>query len=631
MTGGNELTHWLRALFHASPMAIGFSRDGTMLDANAPYVTMFGFAGVDDLRGRSLLEQIAPSHRADIIDKIQRRARGEETPSSYLTRGVRRDGHEFPFEVTTCRVVVPDGPLTIAFIRDVSDRERTQVELTAALEMFRTLAEAALEGVTFHEQGRILLMNDAGARMLGYRPEELIGTSVVDLCMPEFREASMASFRTAARPFEVVARHRDGHGVPIEIHPRELVHQGGGTRRIAVVRDLTERKQAEAARAAFEERVRRSEQLESLGALAGGVAHDFNNLLTIITSEATLARRAGASGAIADALRSIEHATDRAAELCRQMLAYGGRATIDRQRVELSALVRGTAEVLDAAMTKRAVLVHTLAPELDELVGDPTQLRQVLLNLVLNACEAVTSSTAEIRVTTGATTLEAPLTAGLAGAGELPAGRYVWLEVADPGAGMDAATVARMFDPFFTTKFMGRGLGMASVLGIVRGHGGAIQVESAPGAGTRVRVLLPVAPRTAAATFPDVTPPRGSQARGIVLVVDDEPAIRNATERLLDGYGFDVLLAPDGAAAVAAFTANADHIRAIVMDISMPVMDGVTAAAEIRRLAPRIPIILVTGHAAARPDALEASGANELLEKPYASNRLVELLRRLTR
>lgn len=479
---GAEPHHWLRALFHDSPMAIGFSRDGMMLDANARYLATFGYDSVEELRATSLLLQIAPSHRDDIIAKIKRRASGEAVETTYLTRGVRRDGSEFPFEITTCRVTVPDGPLTIAFIRDVSERERAAAETKAALEMFRTLSSAALEGVYVHEAGKIVLVNHAGAAMVGALPEQLIGSSVLDLCTPQTRPRAQASIATGSNePYEVMAQRLDGGTLPIEIRPRVLTSAGSG--RIAVIRDLSEQKKAEAERAVLEERVRRTDKLESLGTLAAGVAHDFNNILTIIMTEAAVARAESRSGRrVEDNLAAIEHASERAAELCRQMLAYSGRAHIDRRRLDLSALVADTAAMLEAAAGRRASLRHELASGLGPVLGDATQLRQVLLNLVLNSCEALPSPS-EILLRTGTSHREGD---------ELPAGEYAWFEVIDHGSGMEATTVARMFDPFFTTKVIGRGLGMAAVMGIVRGHRGAIDVDSAPGRGTRIRVSLPV-------------------------------------------------------------------------------------------------------------------------------------------
>jgi PAS domain S-box-containing protein len=480
---GDEPQHWLRALFNDSPMAIGFSRDGMMLDANAAYLATFGYERFDELRGTSLLLQIAPSHRDEIITKIKRRAAGEEVETTYLTRGLRRDGTEFPFEITTCRVTVPDGPLTIAFIRDISERERAAAEVTAALEMFRTLSSAALEGVYVHDRGRIVLVNHAGAAMVGATPEQLIGLSVLDLCTPETRPLAEASIAEGSNePLEVIARRLDGGTLPIEVRPRVLAHQGR-SRRIAVIRDLSEQKKAEAERAVLDERVRRSDKLESLGTLAAGVAHDFNNILTIIMSEAAVARGQSRTGAsVDDNLSAIEHAAERAAELCRQMLAYSGRAHIDRRRLDLSALVADTAAMLEAAVGRRASLRQELASGLGPVMGDATQLRQVLLNLVLNACEALPAPS-ELLIRTGSSHRAGD---------EVPAGDYAWFEVIDHGSGMEAATVAKMFDPFFTTKVMGRGLGMAAVLGIVRGHRGAIDVDSALGRGTRIRVSLPV-------------------------------------------------------------------------------------------------------------------------------------------
>ena len=265
---------------------------------------------------------------------------------------------------------------------------------------------------------------------------------------------------------------------------RTLVHQGRPTR-VTVVRDITDRKRIEAEQRALAERVRQAQKLESLGVLAGGVSHDFNNILTVISNGVALAKReAGLGAATVAHLDSIAVAAERAADLCRQMLAYAGKARLERETVQLSALVAEMSNMLEASWRKlsrgrrsRAIL----PPHLPTLVGDATQIRQILMNLVLNASEAISGSNGSICISTGTGSYDATAVARSAAGGKQKAGVYVWLEVKDDGIGTDAPTLAQMFDPFFSTKSPGRGLGMAAVLGSCVATRGAIDVESSPG------------------------------------------------------------------------------------------------------------------------------------------------------
>ena len=403
-----EAQSWLRALFDESPAAIAFSRDGLMLDANPTYARLFGHESAVELRGRSLLEQIAPSHRAHIIEMITQRARGEPLPTRYQSRGRRKDGSEFPFEITTTRVVVADGPLTIAFITDVTERVAAVDALKASEERFRTLSGAAFEGVFVHAEGKILLANQAGAAMYGFDPASMVGASLMDLTAPESRPIVLEHLRSGATdPYEATARRLDGTTFVVEVRGRTLSLQGRPTR-VTVIRDITERKRAEVEQRALGERVRQAQKLESLGVLAGGVAHDFNNILTVIINEAALARRETGVGAAPLAhLESITLAARRAADLCRQMLAYAGQARLEREPVDLGALVAEMASMLEASISKRAAFSRALAPALPPLLGDATQLRQVVMNLVINASEAVSGPNGTIRVTTGVGELDA--------------------------------------------------------------------------------------------------------------------------------------------------------------------------------------------------------------------------------
>ncbi len=588
---------WLQATYDESPLAIAFSRDGVMLDANAAYAKLFGFRNADELRGIAVIDQIAPSERARITEIIAQRASGQDAPVHYRTRGLRKDGTEFPFEITTRRIVVEDGALTMAFIRDVAELQESE-------EKFRTLSAAAFEGVFIHAEGKVVLANEAGAAMYGYTPESMVGVSLMDLTAPESRELVAENVRRGVTgPYEAVGMRKDGSTFIGEGRGRSLLHHDVPIR-VVVIRDVTEQK-------ALAERMRRAQKLESLGALASGVAHDFNNVLTIITNSVELAKTGKDT---ATHLENISIAATRATELCRQMLAYAGKGALAREAVDASTLVSEMLGMLDASVGQKATLVRDLAPSLPMIFGDATQIRQVVLNLVLNATESITQPRGRVVVSTGVAEYGVGAFAKSAAGGEPKPGTYVHVEVRDDGAGMDAATVAHMFDPFFTTKLAGRGLGMATVLGIMRGHDGAIDVESNPGRGTRVRVFFPG------------EPPRTPALRGVILVVDDESGVRTSTKLLLEQLGFEALVACDGHEAIEVVREHGARLDAVLLDRTMPRLDGMQTMKALRQITPALPIVLTSGYGEMstlpeRPDAV--------LAKPYTTSELLSALRRV--
>ncbi|MGH7329689.1 MAG: response regulator, partial [Polyangiaceae bacterium] len=316
---------------------------------------------------------------------------------------------------------------------------------------------------------------------------------------------------------------------------------------------------------------------------------------------------------------------------CRQMLAYAGKATLVSEAVDLSALVADMSSMLELSVSKKVTFARELAVSLPMVVGDPTQIRQVIMNLVINASEAIGEAAGTVRVSTGAGELGADAFARSAAGGDPKPGKYAYFCVEDDGIGMDAPTVAQMFDPFFTTKFVGRGLGMAAVLGIVRGHSGVIDVESTPGKGTRVRIFFPAH----AIDKPRAPSPAPVLARGegVVLVVDDEQAVRASTQLLLQELGFEAVLARDGVEALDILRTESHGIDVVLLDATMPRMAGAETLREIRKLAPRVPVILSSGYLTAGSEARTASGimADAVLAKPYTVEELLESLNRAMR
>jgi PAS domain S-box-containing protein len=377
--------------------------------------------------------------------------------------------------------------------------EQQAAALEASEARWRAYIERASDLVFVLEPpGRFAMVNQAVCRTLGYREDELLGRDPLDLLLPESRQparqALTAIFGGAkVDELSVEALARDGRRVSLEFRGHSIFERGRVARTVHIGRDVTTRKQLEEERRRLEHRVQAAQRAEGLGVLAGGIAHDFNNLLMAIMGNIDIAKEDLTPGMPSwQPLGEAENAARRCTELTRQLLAYSGRAAVLVQPADLSEAVRDMSEMLRVSATERVSLRFQLATNLPLVNVDIAQIRQMLVNLVMNASEAIGEGGGIVNVSTAVVehTREELATRWLHD--ELPGGCYVELQVRDDGIGMDQQTAARIFDPFFTTKFTGRGLGLAAVLGIVRSHKGAIVVDSAPGRGSSIRVLLPV-------------------------------------------------------------------------------------------------------------------------------------------
>jgi PAS domain S-box-containing protein len=402
------------------------------------------------------------------------------------------------------------------------------------------------------------------------------------------------------------------------------------TRLRGVMVDITGRKQAEAERGRLERKLLETQKLERLGVLAGGIAHDFNNLLTTILGHASLAQlQLDAPAPGRGALVQIEKAALRAADLCKQMLAYAGKGRLTTEAIDLNALIEDITRLLEVSTQKRAAILNILERPLPAINADASQLRQVIMNLVINASESMPGREGTITLTTGL--IEASETSLLADhyLVECAPGPYVSLEVADNGDGMDHATLGRIFDPFFTTKPTGSGLGLAAVIGIVRSHQGTIKVTSTPGRGTTFKVLLPAVSAPVAEPKPAAPASRNWPDGGTVLVVDDEPAVRLVLRQALEHFGFTVDEAADGLAAVELFQAGAPGYAVVFLDLTMPRMNGLEAFARLRQIAPGLRVILMSGfNKADATTRFPDQAFSDFIQKPFNIEALVQALNR---
>jgi len=449
-----------------------------------------------------MLENVHPDDRGPLVREMQAHS-ASRTGGTLAYRFRTGDGRWRWFESRWEFFETLDGaPRSVVVSRDVTERVQAEEDLRRSQQRFQMLAERSHDLIVeLDDEGRLLYASPAALPILGVSPEQIVGTTPFGIIHPEDIQRAADSFleakqkRNRGRPHLFRIRHADGQLRWVEGVGLTYDAPDGSMRVLAVVRDITERRRAEEARRALEERSLQAQKLESLGVLAGGIAHDFNDLLTPILGDARLAlRELPADSPARERLRRVRRAAERAASLTSQLLAYAGTESMHPERVDLSRIVRDLWSLLEAAVTPRAVFVFDLPDALPAVEGDSAQISQMVMNLVTNASEAVGDESGQIAIRTGTAVCDRAYLERVTLGSELTPGRHVFLEIADTGCGMDAEMRAKIFDPFFTTKFTGRGLGLAAVLGIARGHQGAIEVDTAPGRGTRVRILFPEAP-----------------------------------------------------------------------------------------------------------------------------------------
>jgi signal transduction histidine kinase/HAMP domain-containing protein len=389
------------------------------------------------------------------------------------------------------------------------------------------------------------------------------------------------------------------------------------------VMDITERKESEAA-------LLQGQKLESLGVLAGGIAHDFNNLLAALRGNLDLARaKLEGDSETTSYMAKSEKILDKAANLTRQLLAYSGKGHFQLKPMDLSLQVREMGHLLSVSISKKVELRYEVLEGLPAIIGDTSQIQQVVMNLVINASEAIGDQGGFVRIRTGLETFGDTDPGGLYATQGLAPGSYVFLEVQDNGHGMDARTLERIFDPFFTTKFHGRGLGLAAMLGIVKGHKGGIKVDSEVGRGTTFKILFPSTDSRPPAP-PPVPSSEGYRGTGRVLVVDDEPDIRYAAFDILEHLGFEVVVASDGEEGLARVAEHRGALRLILLDLTMPRMNGIQCLKALRAVDPEVPVLMTSGFSETEcTEELAGLGLSGFIQKPYSLASLKAKLREI--
>jgi len=615
----------LRAADERIKVLVANSSDGfVLLDEHAS--VLFSGAPVlgythDEWLGRNMIEILHPDDGPGALAKFGALLNQPGATITVRSRARHKDT-SWRWIEAICRNLL-DNPAVHGIVvnyRDITANQRIEDSLREQNQLLELTQDAIL---SLSWNGQIEFWNRGAVELYGWTRDEAIGKNAHELLQTQFPEP-LADIK------EKLARSGYWQG--------ELVHtgRGGGKRTVAsrwalrlgsddqptgylqINTDITERKLAE-------EQLRQTQRLESLGILAGGIAHDFNNLLVGVLGNASLARDVLSPDTPArPMLDDLITACERAAGLTRQMLAYAGKEQLATQSVDVSAAVRELTRLLHTSIPKIVNLVLNLQDGLPMVEADSTQLRQVVMNLVINAAEAIpenTPGTVTVTTTTRKLTEEDKQHAVIPLLAEEE--QYVVLDVADTGVGIKPEVQSRIFDPFFTTKFVGRGLGLSAVLGIVKAHKGGMTFKTAPGVGTTFSLMLPAA--ASQASLPMFREEARTRRRsGTVLVVDDEALVRAVAQRTLEYHGYDVLLAGEGRESIQILAANPD-IVAIVLDLAMPVMTGDQTAPRLRSINPTVPIILSSGYSETEARQRFAGiGITAFLQKPYEAGLLLE-------
>ncbi len=620
LTAQQELEHVLMSISPDSLVVINRERIITMCSGQVE--AMFGL-GEKDLIGK----------KTDVL-YFDRRLRGEKGEIAerlerfgfhvgYAT-GKRIDGGTFPLEVITGTIRYQQG--AVILMRDITERCNIEDALKHSEARF-DLFMRYLPGFAFikDSRGRRVYMNSNYERVFGWNIPECLGKTDAELHDPQLaRQFAETDTQVLAqeRAVRYITRITD-KGVeralltvkfPIPAADNSEAMIGG------LCLDITEQEAAERERRNIEHQMQQSQKLESLGVLAGGIAHDFNNLLMGMLGHADLAlTRVKADNGIRRHIEEVVASAQRAAELANQLLAYSGEGKFLLEVVNISDLVEDLSGLLKVSISKKAILHINLDRSPPPVECDPTQIRQVLMNMIVNASDALESQPGMITVETGTVERTAEDLNAMASWGAvLKDGVYVYIQITDTGTGMDESTISKIFDPFFTTKFAGHGLGLAAALGIVRSHHGTIAIDSSPGKGSVFTVYLPTTDKTP--TFSAITERVEDtwKTSGTVLLADDEESVREVASMMLEEIGFSVICAENGREAIDLTKANTSGLRAILLDLTMPEIGGLEAYHAIRAFNQTIPIILSSGYNK-EEDVAEATGTNRqfFLKKPY--------------
>ncbi len=589
----NIKEHFYKVLLSKFPFAAWMKdKEGRYLIANAKMAEYFGLTSPDQLIGKTAHDFFEPEVSDIILAEVQEVINRGNT--IHVEKELALNSGNRCFDIYQSPITI-GGQLAgiVGCAWDITERKLIEKSLAESEERYRRVVEVSPEAIFVHSDGRFVFMNMAAAKLLGAeKPEELYGQLALDFVHPVLQDLVAQRIKNAwlhrDNPLiEEELVRLDGSTVLVEMVSIYFNYKGKDSV-LAIARDISERRR-------MQEELIKAQKFESLGILAGGIAHDFNNILTSIIGNADLAMmRIPKESPIIENLRRIEQASAQAADLAKQMLAYSGKGRFVVEQIDLNILLEEMLHMLEVSISKKVVLRLNLTSNLPTVEVDATQLRQVVMNVVLNASEAIGDKSGVIAITTGCLDCDKSYLKDVWLIENICEGLYVYLEVTDSGCGMSKDAMEKIFEPFFTTKFTGRGLGMAAVMGIIRGHKGAIKVHSEPGKGSTFKILLPASGKPAE-LFNHVDSTDDWKGSGTVLLVDDEETVRGIGREMLQELGFETITANDGKEALETFKNN-PAISLVILDLTMPQMDGEQCFRELKQIRPNIKVIMSSGY-----------------------------------
>jgi PAS domain S-box-containing protein len=608
-----------RALFDNAPDGIVIAdMEGHYLDANPTMCGMLGYSH-EEMIARSVADVVVPTEISQIVPAFDEVDGGAVHHREWLFR--RKDGSVFAAEVTATQV--PNG-LVMGMVRDVTERKRAQERIAEQAEFLDKAQDAIL---VRDLEGNIRFWNRGAERMYGWTFEEVMGRNIAGVLYADphvFEEFNRTTIEKGEWHGELRNLTKDRGEITIEARWTLIRDDAGQPEAVlAINTDITDKKKIEA-------QFLRAQRMESIGTLAGGIAHDLNNVLGPILMSLDILKMKFPDRSSQELISIINTSAQRGADMVRQVLSFARGVEGRRMEVQLKHLIQDMEKIANDTFLKNIQVRTIIPPDLWTVLGDPTQLHQVLLNLCVNARDAMPDG--------GTLTLSAEnlvLDAHYAGMNlDAKPGPYVVLQVEDSGTGMPAEVIEKIFDPFFTTKEVGKGtgLGLSTSMAIVKSHAGFVRVYSEPGRGTKFKVYLPAETESSPTVEAEraATMPRGNGQ--VILVVDDEIAVRQITEQTLQAYGYRVILACDGAEAVAIFARQGTEIAAVLTDMMMPIMDGPATIQALQRMSPKTPIIAASGLMANGHVARAANlGIKHFLPKPYTAETLLKILQEVLR
>ncbi|HJV65989.1 MAG TPA: PAS domain S-box protein [Geomonas sp.] len=609
--------------------------DGGMQYVSPSCHTVTGYSREQFMRDPELLQKIVhPEHVAAFREHTASHISPScSQPQQIEFRIITRSG-ELRWIQHHCAPIFEDAVFKGRRVsnRDITDHKQAN-EKIGLLSTIVESTDAAI--VSKSLDGIVQSWNRGAGKIFGYSEEEMIGKSVLCLYPLDRVGEEKNILETVGRGesvenLETVRVHKNGSLIDVSVTFSPIRdHASGAIIGVSTItRDISDLKREAAERVRIERKMLHAQKLESLGVLAGGIAHDFNNILMAIIGNASMAlMRVEEESPVRANLLNVQKAASRAADLTRQMLAYSGKGTFSIENVDLNQLVQEMTHMLEVSISKYAQLKFDLHLPLPTVAADATQIRQIIMNLVINASEAIGEKDGTINICTGCMQCDRSYLQQISVDEDLPEGSYVFLEVGDTGCGMDRETMAKIYDPFFTTKFTGRGLGMAAVQGIIRGHKGAIKIYSEPGHGTTFKVFLPASGITSE-PLPARAPVEASWVgSGTILLVDDEAAVLDIGKEMLQEMGFEVLTAMNGVQGIDQFQSNRDKIACVILDLTMPQLDGEHTFSELRRLDPQLRVIMSSGYNESEVvQKFTGTGLAGFIQKPYSFAALREVL-----